>query len=250
MFAKLRDGDPEQAARFWTPGRLTGMPTEAIVDRLQSMGVDGQRTTFVARAATGTSAWALGDAWRSELPPAGVDRFAEDFLGLAACELWKRYLPTRPSTEMLDDWMQEGYGLEAQGRFEEACDRWQAVWDVLRGRFAPAMRTCGAAEIVFDGTQMLGNWVQDVSMALQNVADEPRYAKLGVRFCEDVLRQFRDEDALFTANLRMDCVEFLFLAGRADDGELALRDVIRDYPDEAEASGLTERIGELRCKLK
>jgi hypothetical protein len=168
MFAKLRDGDPEQAARFWTPGRLTGMPTEAIVDRLQSMGVDGQRTTFVARTATGTSAWALGDAWRSELPPAGVDRFAKDFLGLAACELWKRYLPSRPSTEMLDDWMQEGYGLEAQRRFEEACDRWQAVWDVLRGRFEPPMRTCGAAEVVFDGTQMLGNWVQDVSMALQN----------------------------------------------------------------------------------
>jgi len=30
-------------------------------------------------------------------------------LSLAACELWKRWCPQRPSVEMLDDAMQEGY---------------------------------------------------------------------------------------------------------------------------------------------
>jgi hypothetical protein len=45
----------------------------------------------------------------------------DDFLGIAACELWEHYCPERPSVEMLDDWMQEGYDLSTSPRGWRTC---------------------------------------------------------------------------------------------------------------------------------
>lgn len=72
------------------------------------------------------------------------------------------------------------------------------------------------------------------SPSLHNAAlDEARYADTGVRLCEHVLRQFPDESELFRLNFRADLGEFYYLAGRGEDGERALLDLIRDHPDRA-----------------
>ncbi len=141
---------------------------------------------------------------------------------------------SRDAIEMLDDWMQEGYRFMMDGRGAQACERWSTVWELVRSRLRAAMRTCDDASVVFDGSQVLFNWVQDFALELHNAAvDNARYADTGVQLCEDVLHHFPDETELFRLNFRADLGEFYYLAGRPQDGERVLLNLIRDYPDRA-----------------
>lgn len=233
-FAKMKRNDPARAALIWTPSRMAALETSEIVKHLQDLGIDAAHGAFVALAGGKTSAWDVSELWHQKLskPPS---KHEDDFLLLAAVELWKRYLADRPSQEMLDDWMQDGYKLVTEDRSEEALDCWQKVWDIIRSRLSPEMRNCGAASVVFDGTQMLYNWLQDFELEELNAAlEDPRYGEMGSRLCKEVLEHFPDEDELFVSNFRADLGEFLYLAGRPIEGEQVLRDLIHDRPDESQ----------------
>jgi len=141
---------------------------------------------------------------------------------------------TEASAQMLDGWMQEGYALMIDGQGAQACDRWSTVWEIIRSRFDPKMRTCRQAAAVFDATPPLSDWVQDFALELYNTAlDEIRYAEIGIGLCRDVISQFTDENELFRLNFRADLGQFYYLARRAEEGERVLLDLIHDYPDRA-----------------
>ena len=236
IFERMKRDEPARAARFWTPNRISSLDTEAIVARLGSLGIDVERDRFIERAAACLSAeaWSLSKRWRVRAERLGTlgDR-DEDFLGLAACELWRRWCPERPSQEMLDDWIQDGYSLSMDGQHDEACDRWWPAWEALRDRLEPTMRSCDQAEPLLRGTQAIYNWVQDFAMELNNAAlDEPRFAPLGEQLCRDVLEQFTDDADLFELNFRADLGEFLFLDDRAEEGEAVFAALIADHPDQ------------------
>ena len=233
QFAQMARLEPERARRFYTPRKVAALDTHEILARLRKLDVDASREAYLALAEGKNSAWAISDQWRETINRP-LSRYAEDFLGLAACELWKRYRPEHPSIEMLDDAMQEGYRLSMQGEGARACDGWWQVWQRIRSRLRPEMGTTHSAAVVFDGTQCLFNWVQDFALELHNAAvAERRYAETGVRFCQEVLAQFRDEDELFMLNFRADLGEFHFLAAQHNDGERVLLELIRDHPERA-----------------
>lgn len=233
-FAEMKRSEPRRARLFWTPSRVAALETEAIVQRLARLGIMTTREDFEVFAESFTSAWSVSSVWRAKFRKLGLPRHDDDFLGLAACELWKRYCPDTPSVEMLDDWMQQGYRSMMDRDSERACDLWSTVWDVVRSRLEPAMRTCDQASSVFDGTQCLFDWIQDYCLELTNASvASPRYATDGIRLCEHVLRQFVDERPLFLRNFRTDLGHFHFLAGNPSDGEQVLRGVIRDHPERA-----------------
>ncbi len=233
QFAQMARVEPEQARRFWTPRKLAALNTPAILARLRKLDVEASPEAYLALAEGKDSAWEIADQWLETINEP-LSRYDEDFLGLAACELWKRYCPEHPSIEMLDDAMQEGYQLSMQGERARACDCWWPVWQTIRSRLHPKMRTTKSAAVVFDGTQSLFNWVQDFALELHNAAvADRRYAETGVRLCQEVLAQFRDEDELFVLNFRADLGEFHFLAAQHNDGERVLLELIRDYPDRA-----------------
>jgi hypothetical protein len=85
-----------------------------------------------------------------------------------------------------------------------------------------------------------GAWLQDHSfrliylLKLRNLAvDQRSHAETGVRFCEEVLAQFLDEDELFLIHFRSDMGELLCFAGEPERGERVFLELIRDYPDNA-----------------
>ena len=234
QFARMKRNNPAKAALFWTPSRVAALETDAILQRLARFGIVTRAEDFERFAETSTSAWSVPDLWLSSLSKLDLSRQDGDFIGLAACELWKRFCPDTPSVEMLDDWMQEGYLFMMERDAARACDLWNKVWDVIRSRLKPTMRTCDQASSVFDGTQCLFDWLQDFCIELSNAAlDAPRYADDGIRLCEHVLGQFVEESRLFLRNFRTDLGQFHFLAGRPDEGERVLLEVIRDHPDTA-----------------
>ena len=233
-FTRMQHREPKRADQFHTPSKVAAMSTEEIVDRLRKLGVDATRGAYLASAKGRTSAWSLSGPWREASLTKPLSRHDDDFLGLAACELWRRYCPERPSIEMLDDEMQAGYRRSMEGEAAQACAHWARVWKTIRERLRPEMRTIDDAVAVFSGTQSLYNWIQDYLIKLQNVAvDQRSYAETGVRFCEEVLAQFPDEDELFLINFRSDMGDLLCLAGETERGERVFLELTRDYPDNA-----------------
>jgi tetratricopeptide (TPR) repeat protein len=135
------------------------------------------------------------------------------------------------AVDRIDLLMQEGYRLSAARDTAGACQVWDRTWQLIRARFDPTMRTCEEAGVVFTGTQLLFNWVQDFCMELLNAAlDDPSYAEMGIRFCHEVLAQFTHESDSFTLNFRADLGELYGLAGRLDEGQKTFLDLIRDRP--------------------
>jgi hypothetical protein len=228
--ASLSSRDRAALKKKWTPGKLAGMETDAIVTRLGELGIDGGRAGFMPLTAGHTAAWSIGERWLAGLqrPP---DMQDEDFVCLAACELWKRYSPERPSDEMVDDWVSEGYDYLEANNNSEAADTWLPVWETVMPKLRPDMRTFRAVDPLFKISQFFGNWIQDFEMALENAArDDRRYADIGVRVVREVLDRFVEEDENTILNYRCELGRFLFLAGRPEDGDAALQAVIRDCP--------------------
>jgi hypothetical protein len=243
VIAKMAD-DPETRAevdatlgrkarrKLWTPSQLGAMSTDEIEKRLRDLGVDPSRDRFLELPEGYTSAWELSDVWREEIPRGRWDAEVDDFVGLAACELWKRHSPDRPSVEMLDDWMQDGYMLDMSNRCAEAASLWSKLWRVLSGRFTPGMTTFDDADVLVAGTQCVGNWMQDFLTTLRNVSiDEPAYAEKGVEVIEQALEQFSDEAPRERAYILTEHAFFYFRLGQDEAGEKILVDIIAKHGD-------------------
>ncbi|MCX7045018.1 MAG: SEC-C metal-binding domain-containing protein [Candidatus Sumerlaeota bacterium] len=231
--AVIKDMSPEERERFdkrWTRLKVLALSTEEICRRLQDLKIDPSPETFLSLARGTYSAWEIGDVWAARLDRRQGD-FLDDFVCFAACELWKRYCPARPSMEMLDDWMQEGYDSRDGNPPHCAIELWQRVWDALRPRFTSGMRECADALKVFNGYQSLFNWCTDFIETLLRVAHQnAEYARLGIRFCEEFLAQFPDESPLLLESTQSDMATFLFFAGQKDRGEAIFQEMIRDFP--------------------
>ena len=160
--------------------------------------------------------------------------FDGDFPWMAADVLWRRLAPEKISTEMLDDWMQYGYELIEQkdnyaGRVD-GCTLWLEVWDELKKRFAPEMKTIENAEAVFSGSQSLFNWCQDLEMELGNDAiDEESLHLERIRYCSEFLECFPDSE-YFVQEMGKARAESLIMSGKLKEGEKAFQDLIAKYP--------------------
>ena len=215
----------------WTTKKLAAMTTETIEAQLAAFGVKHSRERFVMLASGRNSAWTIAEDWLKDdsVKCSGKE---EDFLGLAACELWKRLMPDRPSMEMLDDWMQEGYGLVEQNKQPDACGLWWKVWRALLPRFTPEMRTMHAVEEVFGGYQSVFNWSQDFEMHLGNAArHDVHYAAIGRQYCTEWMAQFPDEDDGMQVSFRRALAWFLSQLGETDEMSAVLHRLPEEWPE-------------------
>ena len=98
----------------------------------------------------------------------------------------------------LDDHMQKGYVLLEKNKTIEACTIWLEVWDKLKSRFSPDMKSIEDAERVFSGLQSLYNWCQDLEMELGNAAwDDRSFCIKRMAYCLEFCSFFPDTKGLF-----------------------------------------------------
>ncbi len=229
---RMRELYESHLRKDWTIARVAAMTTEDIEEQLGAYGVAHTRKRFLELAREYDYAWSISCEWE-ERDPITCKGEEVDFLGLAACELWKRLLPERPSVEMLDDWMQAGYRIDAERRVGEACDVWWKVWRALRPRFTVSMRTMDATNQVFSGRQSVFNWSQDFETSLHNAAArEPRFAAAGLEYCHEWLAQFTEERPSCQVNFRRAKAHFHFCLGEIAEGEATLLQIVERWPND------------------
>jgi len=240
-YARLKClGDPRRRAttllgRFlrrqarWVPSTVAELPTGDIEKRLANLGVRCDRETLSATATSMGSAWSLAEARLEDDPPKSDDD--RDFVGLAVCELWRRHCPDRPSIEMVDDWVCEGYASIAARRTEPGLTAWWKVWEAIRPALDGRDRNLfEAGDRLFPCmSQSLGNWAAEFRMELANAAlDDPQSAERGIRFIHELIARFPDSSD--APSQQADLTRLLFALGRDTEAEECGRRLIEARP--------------------
>ena len=219
------------ARSYWTFAKVAAMTTEAIEEQLGRFGVDYSREGFRELAASRVSAWPISEVWEQS-SGCRCKGMEVDFLGLAACELWRRLIPDRPSMEMLDDWMQQGYDLGDKGKVGEACGTWWKVWQVLLDRFTPEMTSVEDVDQVFSGRQSVYNWCRDFEDCLYDASfEEPGYVEIGRQYCQEWIDQFPNSSEPMQIRFRRGLAEFTLRAGRTEEGITMLEGMVERWPE-------------------
>lgn len=207
-----------------------GMLVDAL-SRLE-LGINASYSPFMRRAKKHNSAWDLSEDWRKNLKLT-MHLHDDAFWRLSICKLWRLRLPERPSIEMIDDWMQEGYSLWMTGHLACACDRWNQTWEAIRPLLRPQIRTTDDAHMVLRGTLHINDWLQDFLLDLQDAAiEEPRFADNGIALCNIILEHFPDEAPAMIECWNQILADFCFLADRPEEGNRIFEKLIRRNPNE------------------
>lgn len=218
---------------IWRPSKVAVMTNEQIAGQLRLLGAPYDRDRFLGQARRTDSAWEIGATWHR--PLGDENPMHEDFLGLAACELWRRLCPERPSLEMLDDWLCEGYAYCSQGNTRAAMASWWQLWEALRPRLGNDMKTMSdAGDHLFPMmSQCLSNWSGDFRMEALNASYKiPECGETGVRFIRDQLEAFPESPEAL--NLRGDLAMIYYSLKRNAEAEECCEQMIRDCPDRAD----------------
>lgn len=214
------------------PDDLRELSTEEIVQWLRHFGITFDEGQFQENVQEFQSAEELAEHWR-DIYPVTVSGYDEDFPWMAAMVLWERLAPDHPSSEHLDQMMQEGYDHREDGDIVEACRLWLDIWEHLEERFTDDMTTISDADQrAFSGIQSLYNWCQDLAMALGNAGrDEPAFYERRIEYCRELCAQFPEEDTLLLGNMRRAVAESLVKLGRIEEGEAEFEALTDDYPE-------------------
>ncbi len=203
---------------------------EALLAKLRSMDLPMDRERFLALTESFSSAQEMALSVYKHLRQP-LQPWDEDWVWIAFTCLWERWQPDRPSLEMLDDWMQQGYKAEQRDDSAEACRLWLAGWNgVCKIAEAQQLRSVRAFDERFPMTQCVFNWVQDFVRELANAGCDDQ-ALLQRRL--DVLNTFLGRfqpDGLLLENCKSQMAETLFLVGKPEQGEQAFRRLLDEDP--------------------
>jgi hypothetical protein len=135
------------------------------------------------------------------------------------------------SSRELDDLMQKGYRFWEKRLNTKASEIWLDVWDRLKARFSPDMKSIGDAERIFSGEELLVNWCQDLEVVLGNAAlDDGSFHLKRMDYCSEFCALFPKSASLILFNMKRAVAEGHFGMGDAAKGDRAFRKLIEDFP--------------------
>ncbi|MCC7375985.1 MAG: SEC-C domain-containing protein [Verrucomicrobiales bacterium] len=221
-----------QVKGFWSPKVLRCWSTEELEEKLVAAGLPYVRAEFLSAIAGLESAWEASEPWVEAVP--GADEDLREFAGLAACELWRRLTPERPSLEMIDDWIVEGHEWSASLDGGVTMTAWIRAWDALQAKFTPAMKSLeDANDRIFGGrSQTLTAWVpQFTGHALARIGESPNAASEGMGIFQQLFERFPEQAADLTMRAKFGLLHMR--CGQREVGIQILERLIAEAPDRA-----------------
>jgi len=202
-----------------------------LLEKLQSFNVRLDRETFGKLFMKFLSAEEMSE-WiirKQNLKFKGTE---DDWIWICFTILWERWFPDRPSFEMIDDRMQEGYEKQEKNDSAGACKIWLEVWkNILNIMNSRRMRSLNEFDDLFRGTQSLFNWVQDLEMELGNAGvDEKKFFEDRILLCEEFINRFPHEDSLVIENMKRAIAESYFEIGQPQKTETLYKKWLEEDP--------------------
>ncbi len=202
-----------------------------LLEKLRSFNVRLDRETFSKLFMKFLSAEEMSE-WiirKQNLKFKGIE---DDWIWICLTILWERWFPDRPSMEMIDDRIQEGYEKQEKNDSAGACKIWLEVWkNILNIMDSRQMRSLNEFDDVFRGTQSLFNWVQDLEMELENAGrDEEKFFEDKILFCEEFIHRFPHEDSLVIENMKRAIAESYFEIGQPQKTETLFKKWVEEDP--------------------
>ncbi|MFO0588777.1 MAG: hypothetical protein U0441_14600 [Polyangiaceae bacterium] len=158
--ASAQRGGHPGAGSIWTPSRVAALSDEELFAKLASLGIATDRAAFLALTEGETSALTkAGEPWARSLPAAATPA-DQDFVRLAAWDLWRRLRPETPSIEALLVRHLEGWDADGRGRPDEAIDLWLEFGQMLWKAF-PKARSMEAIDLALNGPTKKGGFFFD-----------------------------------------------------------------------------------------
>jgi hypothetical protein len=126
------------------------------------------------------------------------------------------------NSEMIDGAMQEGYIRLQNGDTQSAITIWLDAWEKIKAEMTNThIKTIWEFDEVFEGSEMVYNWLSDLEEALLNECWKTGdHCRDRIRFCEDVIDRTDEDDTLMIENMRRDIADSHVRMGdrqKADD---------------------------------
>jgi tetratricopeptide (TPR) repeat protein len=215
-------------------GRVTlasgrALSDEALLGKLASLGLGMDRDEFLRRTRSYLSAQEMAEAVYDD-PDQQLRDGDMDWVWIAFTCLWERWAPERPSFEMIDDRMQEGYKAQARGDQQAACrlwlETWRSIWAVVEARH---LRSVEEFDDLFCGTNSLFNWVQDFLLELHNAGlQEKAFHLERLAVLEALLGRFQLGSLL--PGCKKDLAETYFCLGMPEKAGQLYRQWLKETP--------------------
>jgi len=223
---------PDGRSRNGHSGRLElvdarELPTGDLLGVLEPYAGPLDREGFRERCSRFGSAEEMTRALLAE--HATGERGEEERAWNALRALWERWAPDVPFFERFDDAMLRGWNADDS---VARCEIWLEAWlDVVRIADRLDLATVEELDDRFQGCEFVFNWVQDVETELLNAgADDPRFARERIRFCEEFLARFPGVGPLVVETMRRAIADAHFQAGDAAAGDRLYREWLEADP--------------------
>jgi hypothetical protein len=192
----MREGGKEKFKDrvFLDDGR--SLSDQKLIDKLKSFGVNMNKNLFHELSERYLSAEEMFSYFFDEKKAKVEGCNDEDWLWICLTVLWERWEPGKPSFEMIDNEMQNGYDLIDAGEVEKGCELWMKVWGWIR-RIMKEQKILhiNEFEAKFKGTQLVENWLYDFEMELGNAGmHNPKFHNVRIDFANDFIKEFIHED--------------------------------------------------------
>jgi len=187
--------------RLWTRDKVKVMSTNDIIAKLSSMNINFDTDQFKKQVVEYVCASELADNHYYD-DMVLVDPLDEDFVWHAITELWNRIMPDYYSAEMIDDMMQEGYECLERKSVDEAMEKWDNTWIMIKDIVPSKITSVEDADEFIPMTECINNWCQDFEMELHNAGiKNSAYFTKRIQFCHDLCQTFPDSDASIIHNM-------------------------------------------------
>lgn len=218
----------------WSPEEIrANFSTEQILEKLRGFGITITPEEFLEDVGKSYGGYQIDKRWE-ETYTITAEGFDEDFPWMSVLVLWERLAPDVPSTEKLEEWMEEGYDLLEKKKRVEACDRWLKVWENLKKRVSPDMKSIEDVERIFEDMYYLDEWCYDLGIELANAGlDAPAYNANRMEYCQEFCRLFPESDDETIESMKRGEGESLFRMGRIEEGEKVFQDLSQQFPKSA-----------------
>lgn len=202
-----------------------------IIDRLNSFGVDMEKTSFAESIRKHPSSEACYK-WLKDAKKLKIKETDEDMLWMCLTVLWERWFPEIPNFEMVDDKMYAGYMLLEERKCAEACNLWWDAWNnIIYLMDHHEISGISAFDDKFRGTQSVFNWSSDFDMELHNAGRyDESFLQKNIEFCSEYVKRSEDKQHINIENMKRSIAESYINLGRQKEGDALFESYLMEDP--------------------